>query len=912
MHNGKTLEIKVIALAVRWFFSTIHAAIQMQTTLRQTLDQTLLENRRIILGWGVGWVLACALIGGTATLKIHSDRTELLQRAKSEAGARAAHYAEQLMRTVSQIDQLSISIKYQWEHKKNSMDLEEQYRKGVYQRSLYPVLINAEGAATHSTRRLSKGSRMGDLEFFIRHKNDTSLGLLISHPGIGRGGFSGMQVIRFSRSLVSNDGSFDGVVLIAIEPNFLVSDQDESRLLVGDFMAVYFNDGALLVSQSGGGSGESFYVGSPLLRGPQGTLAQPAALFTDHRARLVGWRRLDAYPLLAVAAISEDNALSTYRSTQSTYIGIALAVSALIGLFCAGGAWVQLRASARQRHDSQVQSTFRLAVDGAREAFLMIQPTYHTDGRIDQLLIEDCNERAAEMSGYPRNKLIGKCCTELYQGLAPHYVRDFFARVLKEGFVEDEYHVSHGRRHAAGWFQRRAVHSGLGVAMTIRDVSEAKQQAETLATMARTDSLTGLPNRHWLNDYLPGAIARARTGGYKLALYYIDIDNFKDINDSLGHKSGDEVLCAIGKGLSVAIRAGDHLARIGGDEFLAVIEDLSDCDAARGIASKLIEAMNLEDTVLPWRGFVPKASVGVSVFPQDGQDMDSLLQSADIAMYQAKSEGKSRFCFYSEEFAQRVRDRISTERALELAITNDEFVIYYQPRADARSGLLSSMEALVRWRHPQRGLVAPVDFIQVAEQSRLIVPLGDLVIRKVCEQLVQWRDAGLTLRPVSVNVSALQLHGDGLRLSLAANLSRFSLPSSLIAIELTESSMLEEGGNGFEELRRLREMGVELQIDDFGTGYSSLSKLQSLDIDVVKIDQSFVYKLATDHQSRALCEAVVSIGRSLDIDVVAEGVETAEQLQLLQSMGCDEIQGYLISRPLPADQIPALMNKKFF
>jgi EAL domain-containing protein (putative c-di-GMP-specific phosphodiesterase class I) len=315
---------------------------------------------------------------------------------------------------------------------------------------------------------------------------------------------------------------------------------------------------------------------------------------------------------------------------------------------------------------------------------------------------------------------------------------------------------------------------------------------------------------------------------------------------------------------------------------------------------------------MPWRGFVPKASVGVSVFPDHGQDMDSLLQSADIAMYQAKSEGKSRFCFYSEEFAQQVRDRISTERALELAIANDEFVIYYQPRADARSGLLSSMEALVRWRHPQRGLVAPIDFIPVAEQSRLIVPLGDLVIRKVCEQLMKWRDAGVTLRPVSVNVSALQLHGDGLRLALAESLSRFALPSSLIAIELTESSILEEGGDGFEELSRLREMGVELQIDDFGTGYSSLSKLQRLDIDAVKIDQSFVYKLATDQQSLALCQAVVSIGRSLDIDVVAEGVETVEQLQLLQQMGCDEIQGYLVSRPLPAEQIPALMDKNFF
>ncbi len=888
----------------------------MQTSLRQTQHQTqhqtLLENRRIILGWGIGWLVACALIAGAALLKIHSDRQELLEHARSEAGARATHYAEQVMRAVSQIDQLSMSIKYQWEQRRGRMDLEEQYRKGVYQRSLYPVVISADGHAVYATRRLNKGTYMGDLEFFATLKNRSVQGLLISHPAQGRGGLAGTQVIRFSRALVRSDGRFDGAVLIAVESTFIAGHQDSSRLRVGDFMSVYFNDGTVLTSQSGGGSVASFYRSPPSMPASDGALYQTGELFTDGRSRLVGWKRLEAYPLIVVAAISEDNALSPYRSTQSTYIGIAIAVSVLMGLFCAAGAWSQLRTSARRRHDSQVQTTFRLAVDGAREAFLMIHPTYHADGRIDQLLIEDCNERAAEILGYPRNKLIGKCCTELYQGPSLQDVRDFFARVLKEGFVEDEFHVARGKRHAPGWFQRRAVRSGMDVAITIRDVSEAKQQAETLATLARTDSLTGLPNRHWLNDYLPGAIARASERGRKLALYYVDLDNFKDINDSLGHKSGDDVLFAVAKGLSAAMRAGDHLARIGGDEFLAVIEDLTDEEDARRIAAKLNDAVNLEDTLMPWRGFVPKASIGVSVFPDHGQDMDSLLQSADIAMYQAKSEGKSRFCFYSEEFAQRVRDRISTERALELAIANDEFVIYYQPRADARTGLLSSMEALVRWRHPQRGLVAPIEFIPVAEHSRLIVPLGDLVIRKVCEQLMQWREEGLSLRPVSVNVSALQLHGDGLRLSLAANLSRFALPSSLIAIELTESSMLEEGGNGFEELRRLREMGVELQIDDFGTGYSSLSKLQSLDIDVVKIDQSFVYKLATDHQSRALCEAVVSIGRNLNIDIVAEGVETAEQLQLLRQMGCDEIQGYLVSRPVPADEIPSLMDRKFF
>ena len=416
--------------------------------------------------------------------------------------------------------------------------------------------------------------------------------------------------------------------------------------------------------------------------------------------------------------------------------------------------------------------------------------------------------------------------------------------------------------------------------------------------MARTDSLTGLPNRHWLNDYIPTALKHAVDKNYRMALLYVDLDNFKDINDSLGHKSGDELIIAIANSLGLALRSVVYLVRIGGDEFLIVINDIDDVADVIPIADKLLNAIRLENSVAQWRGFIPQASIGISVFPDHGKDMDTLLRSADAAMYQAKSEGKSQYRFYNEEFAQKIRDRISTERALELAIQNDEFIIYYQPRAFAHSGEFASMEALIRWRKTGQGLISPAEFIPVAEKSRLIIPLGDLVIRKVCQQLMTWREQGSLLRPVSINVSALQLIDDGLRQSLRENLEKFGLPASLVAIELTESSMLEETGVALHELQKLSEMGIELQIDDFGTGYSSLSKLQSLDIDVVKIDQSFVYKLETDHQSRALCETIVSIGRSLDIAIVAEGVETTEQLKILQSMGCDEIQGYLISLPV--------------
>jgi diguanylate cyclase (GGDEF)-like protein len=870
------------------------------------------ERNRIVLSWSVAWLLIVILVFAAASAKIQIDRNDLLDQARSEAVSRASSAADQVLRTVSQIDQLSLAIKYQWEHRSAPLDLDDQYRQGVYQKTIYPVVINSQGYAVSSTRQLPKNTYMGDLPFFVKHSNDPHGGLLISPPAEGRGGFAGKKIIRFTRAFNRLDGSFDGVVLIAIEVDYLTSFYDAERLLVGDFISVYFTDGVLLASQSGGGSTKSLFKDYPQFTLSNGSARQSEDLFTDQRSRLVSWKNIEDYPLVVAAAIDAENAIAPYASTRLTYLGIALAFSALMLLFAAGGAYTHLRNIERQRRESEIQNTFRLAVDGAHEAFYMVQPTYHSDGRIHRLFIEDCNERAAEMAGYPRSKLIGKCLTEIYQGRVLQDLFDFFSRVLTDGFVEDEFHVTHGKRHAAGWFQRRAIRSGNGVAITIRDVSEARQQTETLAVMARTDSLTGLPNRHWLNDYLPNALKKSIENNHRMALLYVDLDNFKDINDSLGHKSGDELIIAVAQSLRLALRSEDYLARIGGDEFLIVINHLDQMADAIPIAEKSLQSISLENSVAQWRGFVPKASIGISVFPDHGEDIDSLLRAADIAMYQAKSEGKSQFRFYNEEFSQKIRDRIFTERALEQAIHNDEFVIYYQPRALARTGEFASMEALVRWRDPQRGLIPPADFIPIAEQSRLIIPLGDLVIRKVCKQLAEWREQGSILRPVSINVSALQLIDDGLRLSIIKNLAHYDLPTSLVAIELTESSMLDETGIAIDELKRLHEMGIELQIDDFGTGYSSLSKLQSLDIDVVKIDQSFVHKLASDHQSRALCETIVSIGRSLEIAIVAEGVETAEQLEILQAMNCDEVQGYLISRPVPPEEIPALLLKKFF
>jgi diguanylate cyclase (GGDEF)-like protein len=550
-------------------------------------------------------------------------------------------------------------------------------------------------------------------------------------------------------------------------------------------------------------------------------------------------------------------------------------------------------------------------VDAAREAFLMIRPDHRGSG---SWIIEDCNERAAEMQNRSRGDIIGHVIDELFEGRELEGLHAYCNRVLIDGFYEDEFHVPHDRQHSPGWFQRRGVRSGNGIAVTVRDVSDARQQAETLARMARTDALTGLPNRHWLNQHLPGVLQNAASTNTKVALLYLDLDNFKHINDALGHRTGDDVLVAIARTLYETIGGQDRLARIGGDEFTVLLDELgndAESQAAR-VANRLIDAIQVMSAGSTWKAFNLRASVGISLYPDDASDVDGLLLAADIAMYEAKSEGKAQARHFDEAYAHRIRERITIEQALEAAIRREEFVIYYQPRADAHGGKLTGMEALIRWRHPERGLLSPVEFIGVAEQTGLIVPIGEYVIRKVCAQIAEWRTEGLPVKPVSVNVSALQLRGEGLRQALVESLQKNNLPTELIAFELTESSMLDEDGVAQSELRKFREMGIELEIDDFGTGYSSLSKLQSLDIDVLKIDQSFVRRLGKDAQANTLCETMVSVGRSLDITVVAEGIETAEQLQLLQRMGCDQIQGYLISHPVPAEEIPKMFDKIFF
>jgi diguanylate cyclase (GGDEF)-like protein/PAS domain S-box-containing protein len=884
--------------------------------MKDTQDTALLkhlhEDRMMMIVWIFVCVLIVSALFGLTFIKINADKNQLLISAEKETLSETVEYMEHVRQIVGQIDQLSRVIKYQWERKADVLDLEEQYKKGIYQTIIFPVVINAEGAVVAGNRVLKKGHYMGDLDFFIAAKNSNSNDLLI-FTGMGRGLLKGRPVIRFVRRIVNAKGEFDGVVLIAIEASILGTFRDASLISEVDFISVRLDNGSVLASKNGKDNLiKDFYHLAPSFSEPKGVILESGDKFIDYQDRIIAWEKIPEYSLITIIAIGKKNALKKYEDVEKTYIVIASIAGFLVILFIVV-AWLNHNRSVKRlRNEAKVRETFRLAVDSAREAFFMVQPNFDEHGELTCLIIQDCNERAAEILGISHSLLIGANFNDIYPANVAKKLRLFFDRALKEGFAEEEFQVLPGKVHASGWFLRRAVSSGKDVAVTLRDISESKQQAQMLENMARTDALTGLPNRYWLNDYLPSAIQRSKLVQKRLALFYLDLDNFKDINDSLGHKAGDEILCSVAGALRSVLDKNDQVARLGGDEFILIVEHLESEQQAEDYAIKIGHAIRHVKTNLPKKIFTLDVSIGIAIYPNHAQEMDSLVQSADIAMYIAKSEKKGTFRIYKELFGQNIRERVNAEYELRQAIEHDQLVVFYQPRADTVTGKFCGMEALVRWQHPERGLVSPNLFIPVAEQSGLIIQLGEIVIEKTCEQIAQWREDGLNTQSVSVNVSALQLKDKNLRHFLVDCMQRHGLTPCMLSIELTESTMLDEEGVASSELKRLRELGFHLLIDDFGTGQSSLSKLQSLEIDLIKIDQSFVVNLGEDVQSKALCSAVVSIGRALNIKVVAEGVETPEQLRILRQLGCDEVQGYLISKPVPAHQIPQLIHRASF
>jgi diguanylate cyclase (GGDEF)-like protein/PAS domain S-box-containing protein len=446
------------------------------------------------------------------------------------------------------------------------------------------------------------------------------------------------------------------------------------------------------------------------------------------------------------------------------------------------------------------------------------------------------------------------------------------------------------------------------VLVRVRDASERNEAQERLKQLANYDSLTGLPNRVLFRDRLGQAMARAKRHGQPMALMFLDLDRFKIVNDELGHEAGDLLLQHVAKTLSSCLRAADSVARddallhtlsrLGGDEFTLIVENVGSAEDAAHVARRMLEALG-EPFVIGEEELVVTASIGISIYPTDDVDLDTLIRHTDMAMYRSKSLGRATYSFFSEDLSAAVTARVSLEGSLRRAVEREEFLLHFQPKADLRSGKITGVEALVRWQRPGHGLVPPDRFVSVLEDTGLILPVGAWVIRAACEQLSAWDRLGLPPLNLAVNLSARQFRHLYLASMIEDSLRQNGIDPQRLEIELTESLLMEDNESTRAMLESFRRLGVRLAIDDFGTGHSSLSYIRRFAIDTLKIDRSFVQSLPDNSEDSAICSAVIALGRNMKMCVVAEGVETQEQAQVLRELGCDEVQGWWISRPMP-------------
>ena len=467
-------------------------------------------------------------------------------------------------------------------------------------------------------------------------------------------------------------------------------------------------------------------------------------------------------------------------------------------------------------------------------------------------------------------------------------------------------------RKANDELEHRVLERTAELAATIEalhaEIAERQQAEERIRYMAHHDALTGLPNRDLLQDRLTQAIAYAHRNRTQLAVLFIGLNSFKHINDSLGHKSGDRFLQLVAARLQTCLREGDSLARSGGDEyvlFLPLVTGAGDAAlAAQQTLDALGQAVLVDDNELH-----PNASIGISLYPDDGTDIDTLMRTADTAMNHAKMRGRGNYEFYTPALNQASQQRLALENQLRQALTKGEFALHYQPQVDMVSGAIFSCEALLRWRRAGAEPVSCPDFISIAEETGLILPLGEWILREACRQLKQWQDDGHPQLRIAVNLSARQFYQPHFCDRIVAILEETGLAASSLELEITESLLLQRSDDVLDILNRLRQMGIQLTVDDFGTGYSSLAYLQRFPVQVLKIDQSFVRGIGHDRSATALVTAIIAMAHGLDLKVVAEGVETTQQLNFLLSRGCTAAQGFYYSKALTAEAFIGLRNQ---
>ena len=514
-------------------------------------------------------------------------------------------------------------------------------------------------------------------------------------------------------------------------------------------------------------------------------------------------------------------------------------------------------------------------------------------------IVADCNSTFAAMLGCNRTDLIGGQMSERY--VRPNE-REELAVMLRDVATLNSVEVEMRRGDGSSvWVLKNLTLSGDRIHSTVVDISDRKRAEEQIEFHAYHDVLTNLPNRKLFMDRLSQALTRCRRYGKSLAVMFVDLDHFKTINDTLGHTAGDELLLEMSRRLRACVRDDDTVARLGGDEFTIILSELRQPEDAANVAEKILHSIEQPLTIAEMPIEV-SASIGIALYPVDGHDAEALLRNADSAMYRAKEAGRNTYQLCTDEMKRRAVERLSLESRLRRAVHDGELLLHYQPQVSLVTGKIIAVEALVRWNDPERGIVHPSSFIPLAEESRLIVPLGQWVLRTACRQAKSWHDAGHKNLSLAVNLSVTQLQQPDLVARVSEVLDETGLPPRLLELEITESSAMQSPEASVRTLYDLKKLGIRISLDDFGTGHSSLSYLKRFPIDTLKIDQSFVRDINSDPDTAAIVTAIIAMAHSLRLKVIAEGVEFSEQASFLKHYGCDQMQGYLIKAPVGAEE----------
>jgi diguanylate cyclase (GGDEF)-like protein len=868
-----------------------------------------MTNRRL----GLVGIILVAAIGGVAGWLIVSQRSADLAQGQQATANLAQVLAEQTSRTLQPVDltlrevqgrltaagpeRADISIGAE---SKATFDLLIERRKGLPQVDAL-IVLNTDGKLVNSTRTYPPlPVDASDRDYFLYLSTHDDHGLFISAPA--RSFLEGRWTVYLARRMNGEHGEFAGVVVAAVTLSFL---EDFYRAVApaNVSITVLRHDGVVLVGypHSDALIGEKLAPTVPWYRfrdGNGGSYRSPG--FPENEPSLVSVRPLREFPLVIDVSIPERKALSGWEQ-QSLWLvaGAMLAAACVILLLRAFG--LQYNRLAAQNAELEVgRERFDAVLDNMSQGLTLFDA--------DQRLMV-CNRRFAEMYRLSRAEVRpGTPFADVIRYRIAHGTflamkpEDYVSRAINLVDTTESFELinelSDGR---AVLLHSRPLGTG-GWVSTHEDITERRRAEAALAFMARHDALTELPNRMLFQERLNEAMALARRD-VQCALLCLDLDRFKVINDTLGHPVGDSLLRAVADRLSTAVRGIDTVARLGGDEFAIIQADLSSPDQAAVLAERIIVAMR-EPYDIDGHRVVAGTSIGIAIAPRDGASSDALLMNADIALYLAKADRRGAYRFFEPEMDRQVQARREVEFDLRNALPADAFDLHYQPILDLHTGKISGFEALMRWNHPVRGLIGPADFIPIAEETGLIVPIGEWALCKACQDATNW-PADIE---IAVNLSPAQFKGGRLLDSVRQALAISKLDPTRLELEITESVLLQNNEDTLVLLHQLRGLGIRIALDDFGTGYSSLSYLRSFPFDKIKIDRSFIHDIDANTGSAVIVGAVVGIARALGMTTVAEGVETPEQLAQVRVQGCAMVQGYLFGGPHPASEVPGLIR----